>query len=66
MSLSNIEESEKPTLNLETSSHLNKVDEKKANNENLNNYISIKSFRQFVDLFYQQREGMIHTYLYNN
>ncbi len=66
ISNSNIEESEKPTLNLETSSHLNKVDEKKANNENLNNYISIKSFRQFVDLFYQKREGMIHTYLYNN
>ena len=26
----------------------------------------VKSFRQFVDLFYQKREGMLHTYLYNN
>ena len=28
--------------------------------------LPIKSFRQFVELFYQKREGMIHTYLYNN
>ena len=27
---------------------------------------SIKSFRHFVDLFYQKREGMLHTLLYNN
>ncbi len=28
--------------------------------------LPVKSFRQFVDLFYQRREGMLHTYLYNN
>ena len=28
--------------------------------------IDVKSFRHFVDLFYQKREGMLHTYLYNN
>ena len=28
--------------------------------------LQIKSFRQFVELFYQNREGMLHTYLYNN
>ena len=28
--------------------------------------IKITSFRHFVDLFYQKREAMIHTYLYNN
>ena len=27
---------------------------------------SINSFRHFVDLFYQKREAMLHTYLYNN
>ena len=27
---------------------------------------SINSFRHFVDLFYQKREGMLHTLLYNN
>jgi len=28
--------------------------------------LTIKSYRHFVDLFYQKREGMLHTYLYNN
>ena len=28
--------------------------------------LSVKSYRHFVDLFYQKREGMLHTYLYNN
>ena len=27
---------------------------------------NIKSFRNLVDLFYQNKEGMLHTYLYNN
>ena len=34
-------------------------------NTSLGNF-SVKSFRHFVDLFYQKREGMLHTYLYNN
>ena len=28
--------------------------------------MSIKSYRQLVDLFYQKKEGMLHTYLYND
>jgi len=28
--------------------------------------LRVKSFRHFVDLFYQKREAMLHTYLYNN
>ena len=28
--------------------------------------IPIKDFRSFVDLFYQKKEAMLHTYLYNN
>jgi len=35
-------------------------------NTNLIPSIQIISFRQFVDLFYQKREGMLHTYLYND
>ncbi len=29
------------------------------------NYQEIKNFRQFVDLFFQNREGILHTKLYN-
>ena len=32
----------------------------------LSNVLSINSFRQLVDLFYQKREGILHTLLYNN
>ena len=28
--------------------------------------LTLKSFRHFVNLFYQKREGMLHTHLYNN
>jgi DNA polymerase-3 subunit gamma/tau len=28
--------------------------------------LRVKSYRHFVDLFYQKKEGMLHTYLYNN
>ena len=40
----------------------------KQNNfeENSKGIVSVKSFRHFVDLFYQKREAMLHTYLYNN
>ena len=33
---------------------------------NLSGNLTVKSFRHFVDLFYQKREAMLHTYLYNN
>ena len=28
--------------------------------------LKVKSYRHFVDLFYQKKEGMLHAYLYNN
>ena len=28
--------------------------------------LKVESYRHFVDLFYQRKEGMLHTYLYNN
>ncbi len=32
----------------------------------LDDILVINSFSQFVDLFYQKKEGMLHTYLYND
>ena len=37
-----------------------------TNKVKLSNVLSINSFRMFVDLFYQKREGILHTLLYNN
>ena len=57
--------------NNETQAIINKVIETENNGQvdnvaKLSNSIPVKSFRQFVDLFYQKKEGMLHTYLYNN
>ena len=40
--------------------------EKKDEEKKLSNHLSIKSFRKFVDLFFHKKEGMFHTFLYNN
>ena len=55
----------------ETPATINKAIEEENNGQveniaKLSNSIPVKSFRQFVDLFYQKKEGMLHTYLYNN
>ena len=55
----------------ETPATINKVimtekNDQADNIEKLSNSIPVKSFRQFVDLFYQKKEGMLYTYLYNN
>ena len=42
------------------------VNNENLNSENFKGNISISSYRQFVDLFYLRKEGMLHTYLYNN
>ncbi|PPR45441.1 MAG: DNA polymerase III subunit tau, partial [Alphaproteobacteria bacterium MarineAlpha5_Bin8] len=34
--------------------------------ENNTNLLQVISFRQLVDLFYQNKEAILHTYLYNN
>ena len=57
--------------NNETPATINNVMETENNGQvdnvsKLSNSIPVKSFREFVDLFYQKREGMLHTYLYNN
>ena len=38
----------------------------KNNNKKNDEYMQIASYRKFVDLFYQKKEGMLHSYLYNN
>ena len=65
-----------PAKNNNSSQSANKtytseVDDKSLINDNIlqpNSLgsISVKSFRHFVDLFYQKKEGMLHTYLYNS
>ncbi len=57
--------------NNETPAIINKAIETEDNGQTdkaakLFNSFPVKSFREFVDLFYQKREGMLHTYLYNN
>ena len=42
------------------------INKENLSSENFKSSISIKSYRQFVDLFYLKKEGMLHTYLYNN
>ncbi len=41
-------------------------DNDKEKDTNLNNTIRVSTFRNFVDMFYKNREGLIHTHLYNN
>ena len=55
----------------EESTTINKAIEIKKNknttiDDKFSNFLSINSFRQFVDIFHQKKEGMLHTYLYNN
>jgi len=56
------------TLNQTTTAN-NKLSNPENDTNELSNpkgNITIKSYRHFVDLFYQKKEGMLHTYLYNN
>ena len=55
--------------NATTSENANLVKAKLDNkeiNEMTSQTISIKSFREFVDLFYKKREGVLHAHLYNS
>ena len=52
---------------IEKNKILNFKKEEKENNENKQNlnYNNIQDFRQFVDMFFKNREGILHTKLYN-
>ena len=59
---SNVEDNSSKTVNT-----IENIEEKKETIiDKDHNVLSIKSFRQFVDLFYQKREGILHTQLYNS
>ena len=55
-----------PSVILNANSNLKKENQSIQISNNQNNILKISSFRHFVDLFYKNREGMIHAYLYNN
>ncbi len=43
-----------------------KKSESIESNNNKNNYEQIQNFRQFVEMFFKNREGILHTKLYND
>ena len=65
-----INENIKPILNKKIESILDKNTHSKTIETTVQDtplgVLKITSYRHFVDLFYQKREGMLHTYLYNN
>jgi DNA polymerase-3 subunit gamma/tau len=58
----NVEERSSKTVNFSTEikNNVEQNDEKTPSH-----IVTIKSFRQFVDIFYQKREGILHAHLYN-
>ena len=67
-SIINNQQKDNPTLNQISTKNYTTNDLKNEikNKSNLSGSLTIKSYRHFVDLFYQKREVMLHTYLYNN
>ena len=63
--LDKIDNSKKNNTDNKIINSTNNEDELKKN-VNLKGIIVVQNFRHFVDLFYQRREAMLHTYLYNN
>ena len=67
-SIINNQQKDNPTLNqISTKNYItNDLKNEIKDKSNLSGSLTIKSYRHFVDLFYQKREVMLHTYLYNN
>jgi len=57
-----VEENSSKTVNIIK----NIKDKKEQRDDKEFHILPIKSFRHFVDLFYQKREGILHTQLYNS
>ena len=62
------QEKNNPVLNKISKKNIstNNFEDKIKDKPDLSVNLTIKSYRHFVDLFYQKREAMLHTYLYNN
>ena len=70
-STSNIEENtvlnkKKDELKTDENNQANIIKNIEQKSTNIKGIISVKSFRQFVDLFYKNKEAILHTNLYNN
>ena len=70
-STSNIEENtvlnkKKDELNIGENNQANIIKNIEQKSTNIKGIISIKSYRHFVELFYKNKEAILHTNLYNN
>ena len=70
-STSNIEENnvfnkKKDELNIGENNQANIIKNIEQKSTNIKGIISVKSYRHFVELFYKNKEAILHTNLYNN
>ena len=70
-STSNIEENtvlntKKDELNIGEKNQANTIKNIEQKSTNIKGIISVKSYRHFVELFYKNKEAILHTNLYNN
>ena len=70
-STSNIEENtvlnkKKDELNIGEKNQANIIKNIEQKSTNIKGIISVKSYRHFVELFYKNKEAILHTNLYNN
>ena len=70
-STSNIEENtvlnkKKDELNIGENNQANIIKNIQQKSTNIKGIISVKSYRHFVELFYKNKEAILHTNLYNN
>ncbi|MDC0037064.1 DNA polymerase III subunit gamma/tau [Alphaproteobacteria bacterium] len=70
-SISNLEANTVPNktkdeLNTRESNQINITKNIEQKSTNIKGIISVKSYRHFVDLFYKNKEAILHTHLYNN
>ena len=70
-STSNIEENtvsnkKKDELNIGEKNQTNIIKNIEKKSTNIKGIISVKSYRHFVELFYKNKEAILHTNLYNN
>jgi len=70
-STSNIEENtvlnkKKDELNIVENNQANIIKNIEQKSTNIKGIISVKSYRHFVELFYKNKEAILHTNLYNN
>ncbi len=63
---SNLSDTLEDKQNNDTKDNITNYKSEDKSLKQVQNNISINNFRQFVDLFYKKREGILHSILYNN